>query len=226
MKLTYYGHACCAVETAGKHLLFDPFIRPNPLAGRIDVNAIRADCILVTHGHFDHLGDAVEIARRTGATIISNYEITEWLSKQGAPKVHGMNLGGSWPFDFGRVKLVVAVHSSTLPDGSSGGNPGGFVVESGEGNFYVAGDTALTYDMKLIGEAIPLRFAVFNIGDNFTMGVTDAIKAADFVRCPKIVGVHFNTFPPIAINKEAAVRQFKDAGKELILVEIGQTVDL
>src|SRR5512139_513511 len=126
MKLTYYGHACCAVETAGQHLLFDPFIRSNPLAAQIKVDQIRADYILVTHGHFDHLADAVEIARRTGATVISNYEVTEWLGKQGAPKTHGMNFGGSWKFGFGRVKLVVAAHSSTLPDGSSGGNPGGF----------------------------------------------------------------------------------------------------
>jgi L-ascorbate metabolism protein UlaG (beta-lactamase superfamily) len=226
MKLTYYGHACCAVETAGRHLLFDPFIRPNPLAQKIEVNQIPADYILVTHGHYDHLCDAVEIARRTGATIISNYEITEWLRKQGAPKVHGMNFGGAWTFEFGRVKFVVAMHSSTLPDGSSGGNPGGFVVETGEGNFYYAGDTALTYDMKLIGESTPLRFAVFNIGDNFTMGVDDAIKAADFVGCKRIVGVHFDTFPPIQLNRQEAVRKFTAAGKELILVGIGETVQL
>jgi L-ascorbate metabolism protein UlaG (beta-lactamase superfamily) len=226
MKLTYYGHACCGIQAGGKNLLFDPFIRPNPLAGNIDVANIPADYILVTHGHFDHLCDAVEIARRTGATIISNYEVSEWLSRQGAPKVHGMNFGGAWKFDFGRVKLVVAIHSSTLPDGSSGGNPGGFVVETPEGNFYYAGDTALTYDMKLIGESTPLRFAVFNIGDNFTMGVEDAIKAADFVRCQQIVGVHFDTFPPIVINQEEATRKFQAAGKKLVLVKIGETVEV
>jgi L-ascorbate metabolism protein UlaG (beta-lactamase superfamily) len=226
MKLTYYGHACCGVETAGKHLLFDPFIRPNPLAAKIDVDRVPADYILVTHGHADHLADALGIARRTGATIISNYEITEWLTRQGAPRVHGMNLGGAWRFEFGRVKFVAALHSSTLPDGSSGGNPGGFVVETAEGSFYYAGDTGLTYDMKLIGEATSLRFAVFNIGDNFTMGVDDAIKAADFVRCGRIVGVHFNTFPPITINPGEAVDKFKAAGKELLLAGIGETVTL
>jgi L-ascorbate metabolism protein UlaG (beta-lactamase superfamily) len=226
MKLTYYGHACCAVETGGKHLLFDPFIRPNPLAAKIDVTRIRADFIFVSHGHSDHLSDAVEISRRTGATIVAIYEIAEWLSKQGAPHVHGMNLGGAWPFDFGRVKLVAAVHSSTLPDGSPGGSAGGFVVESSEGNFYYAGDTALTYDMKLIGESTPLRCAIFNIGGNFTMGVEDAIKAADFVNCRKIVGVHFNTFPPIVLNEAQAIRLFRDAGKELILLEIGQTAEV
>jgi L-ascorbate metabolism protein UlaG (beta-lactamase superfamily) len=226
MRLTYYGHACCAVEACGKHLLFDPFIQPNPLAQAVDVAKVRADGILVTHGHADHLSDAVEIAKRTGATIVSNYEITEWLKKQGAARVHGMNTGGSWQFDFGRVKLVVAIHSSALPDGSNGGNPGGFVVETAEGNFYYAGDTALTYDMKLIGESTPLRFAVFNIGGNFTMGVEDAIKAADFVRCQKVVGVHFNTFPPITIDPAAAVRQFQAAGKELVLVKIGESVEI
>ncbi len=226
MKLTYYGHACCGVETGGQRLLFDPFIRSNPLAARIDVNAVPADYILVTHGHADHVADAVEIARRTGATVVSNYEITEWLAKQGAPKVHGMNLGGAWSFPFGRVKLVTAVHSSTLPDGSSGGNPGGFVVEAAEGAFYYAGDTALTYDMKLIGESTPLRFAVFNIGDNFTMGVDDAIKAAEFVHCDRVVGVHFNTFPPIRLDPAEAVRKFKAAGKELLVIGIGETVRL
>jgi L-ascorbate metabolism protein UlaG (beta-lactamase superfamily) len=226
MKLTYYGHACCAIEAAGKHLLFDPFIRPNPLAKDIDVDRIRADGILVTHGHFDHLADAVEIAQRTGAIIVSNFEVTEWLKKQGAPRVHGMNIGGNWKFDFGQIKSVVAIHSSSLPDGSGGGNPGGFVVTTAEGNFYYAGDTALTRDMKLIGESTPLQFAVFNIGDNFTMGVDDAIKAATFVRCRKIVGVHFNTFPPIEINPQEAVRKFKASGKELVLVEIGQTISL
>lgn len=226
MKLTYFGHACFTVEAAGKTLLFDPFIRPNPLAGSIDPAQIKADAILVSHGHFDHLSEAVEIARRTGSTIVSNYEVAEWLTKQGAPKVHGMNLGGAWRFDFGRVKFVVAQHSSSLPEGANGGNPGGFVVETAEGNFYYAGDTALTYDMKLIGEATALNFAVLPIGDNFTMGVDDAIKAAEFVRCTKVVGVHFDTFPPIAIDQAEAVRKFQAAGKELVLVPIGGSVSL
>ncbi|MBI5385700.1 MAG: metal-dependent hydrolase [Verrucomicrobia bacterium] len=226
MKLTYYGHACFSVKVAGKDLLFDPFIRHNPLASAIDVDSIPADYILVSHGHADHLSEAVEIAKRTGATVISNYEVCEWLGKQGAPKLHHLNHGGSARLDFGRVKYVWAVHSSSLPDGSNGGNPGGFVVETGEGNFYYSGDTALTGDMKLIGETTPLRFAVFPIGDTFTMGVDDAVKAADFVRVNKVVGVHYDTFPPIAINKGEAAQKFKAAGKELVLVKIGGSVEL
>jgi len=224
MKLTYYGHACFEVETSGKRLLFDPFIRPNPLAAAVKVTVLKPDFILVSHGHFDHLSEAVELARATGALVISNYEVSEWLAKQGAPRVHGMNLGGTVRLDFGRVKFVVAQHSSTLPDGAPGGNPGGFVVEAPEGAFYYSGDSALTYDMKLIAEGFDLRFAVLPIGDNFTMGVDDAIKAADFVGCRRVVGVHYNTFPPIAIDTAEAVRKFAAAGKELLLPAIGQSV--
>lgn len=226
MKLTYYGHACFSVEAAGKSLLFDPFIRPNPLASGVEVSRIRADAILVSHGHFDHLSEAVEIARRTGAVIVSNYEICEWLGKQGAPTVHHLNHGGTARLPFARAKLVPAIHSSSLPDGSNGGNPGGFVVETPEGNFYYSGDTALTWDMKLIGDTTRLQFAVLPIGDTFTMGVEDAIRAADFVRVHRVVGVHYDTFPPIALDKEAAVRSFRAAGKELVLVKIGDTVPL
>lgn len=226
MKLTYYGHACFAIEAAGKTLLFDPFIRPNPLAAAIDPTRLKADAIFVSHGHDDHLSEALEIAQRTGAVLVSNFEICEWFAKQGAPKLHHLNHGGTARLDFGRVKFVTAVHSSSLPDGSNGGNAGGFVIETPEGNFYYSGDTALTYDMKLIGEATPLKFAVFPIGDTFTMGADDAIKAAEFVRVSKVVGVHYDTFPPIAIDKDEAVRKFKSAGKELVLLKIGETVAL
>ena len=172
-----------------------------------------ADFILVSHGHGDHVGDAVEIARRTGAPVIANYEVATWLNKKGAPKIHPMNHGGGFQFDFGRVKFVNAIHSSTLPDGSNGGNPGGFVVESAEGNFYFSGDTALTMDMKLIGESTKLKFAALCVGDNFTMGPDDAVKAANFIRCDEILGVHFDTFPPIKIDHAAAKEKFKAAGK-------------
>ena len=223
MKVTYYGHSCFAVEVNRRTVLFDPFITPNELARSIDVNKVAADFILISHGHQDHLSDAAAIARRTGATLISNFEIVTWFAKQGIQKAHPMNHGGAFAFDFGRVKFVNAVHSSTLPDGASGGNPGGFVVETSEGNFYYSGDTALTMDMKLIGESTRLKFAALCIGDNFTMGIEDAIKAADFVRCAEILGVHYDTFPPIKIDHAAAQEKFKAAGKQLHLLKAGES---
>ncbi len=227
MKFTYYGHACFAVEAAGKTLLFDPFISPNQLANSIDVDAVAADFILLTHGHVDHVADAVRIARRTGALVIANFEVANWIAAQGAANVHAMNHGGSFAFDFGRVKYVNAIHSSSLPDGSYGGQPGGFVVETrGEGSFYFSGDTALCMDMKLIAEEFALRFAVLPIGDNFTMGAADAAKAAGFVGVEDVVGVHYDTFPPIRIDRAEARRAFAEAGKRLHLLEVGETISL
>ncbi|MGA9453333.1 MAG: metal-dependent hydrolase [Verrucomicrobiia bacterium] len=225
MRVIYYGHSCISVVVGGKTLLFDPFISGNPLAKTVDVKSVPADFILVSHGHSDHLGDAVAIARRTNAPVIANFEVATWLNKQGAPRVHPLNHGGSFPFDFGRAKFVNAIHSSTMPDGAFGGNPGGFVVEGAEGNFYFSGDTALTLDMKLIGESTKLKFAALCIGDNFTMGPDDAVKAAEFVRCDEILGVHYDTFPPIKIDHAAAQAKFKAAGKQLHLLPIGEARD-
>jgi len=221
MKVTYYGHACFAVELMNRTLLFDPFIRGNELAKGININTIPADYIFISHGHVDHISDTADIATRTGAMVVSSFEVIEWLGKARLPKTHAVNHGGAWKFDFGRARFVAAVHSSSLPDGSYGGNPGGFVIESAEGNFYYSGDTALTMDMKLIGESTKLTFAVLCIGDNFTMGIDDAIKAAEFVRCDQIMGVHYDTFPPIKIDAKAAVQKFKEAGKSLHLLSIG-----
>jgi L-ascorbate metabolism protein UlaG (beta-lactamase superfamily) len=223
MKVTYYGHACFAAQVANKTLLFDPFITGNALAKAIDVKKVPADYILISHGHADHLADAADIAQRTGAMIVSNYEVTVWLGKQGLPKTHPLNHGGAGRFDFGRVKFVNAIHSSNLPDGTYGGNPGGFVVESAEGNFYYSGDTALTMDMKLISESTRLTFAALCIGDNFTMGIDDAIKAAEFVRCQEVLGLHYNTFPPIKIDSPAAVEKFRAARQHLHLLEPGES---
>jgi L-ascorbate metabolism protein UlaG (beta-lactamase superfamily) len=225
MKVIYYGHACFSVVVGGKSILFDPFITGNPLAKDIDAKSVPADFILVSHGHGDHVGDAVEIAKRTNALVIANYEVATWLNKQGAPRVHPLNHGGGFQFDFGRAKFVNAIHSSTLPDGTFGGNPGGFVIESAEGNFYFSGDTALTMDMKLIVESTNLKFAALCIGDNFTMGLDDAVKAADFIRCNEILGVHFDTFPPIQIDHAAAKEKFKAAGKTLHLLQPGAMHD-
>jgi L-ascorbate metabolism protein UlaG (beta-lactamase superfamily) len=226
MKLTSFGHSCFSVVVSGKTLLFDPFIKPNELAKDVTFEQIKADYILISHGHFDHIADAVELARQTGAKVLSNFEIYTWLGKQGIENAHPMNHGGAFTFDFGRVKFVNAVHSSLLPDGTNGGNPGGFVVESADGSFYYAGDTALTYDMQLIPEEFSLRFAVLPIGDNFTMGAKDATRAAKFLKCNTIVGVHYDTFPPIKLDHAAAVKTFAEAGQTLHLVPIGESVDL
>jgi L-ascorbate metabolism protein UlaG (beta-lactamase superfamily) len=223
MKVTYYGHSCFSVVVAGKHLLFDPFITGNPLATSVVATSVPADFILISHGHDDHLLDAAAIAKRTGALVISNFEIVEWLAKQGLERLHPLNHGGGRNFDFGRAKYVSAVHSSMLPDGSYGGNPGGFVVETREGNFYYSGDTALTLDMQLIGAGAPLKFAALCIGDNFTMGVEDAIRAAEYVKCNQVLGVHYDTFPPIQIDHEAAQAKFKAAGKRLRLLNPGES---
>ena len=226
VKLTYYGHACFAVQAAGQTLLFDPFITPNPLAKKIDAGKVAADFILVSHGHNDHVADVIEIAKRTGATLIAPYEVGSWFEAKGVKNVQAMNHGGAAKTAFGRVKLTAAIHSSSMPDGSYGGNPCGFVVESSDGNFYYSGDTALTLDMKFIGEQTKLRFAVLPIGDFFTMGIDNALRATEFVRATKIVGVHYDTFPAIKIDRAAALAAAQRAGKELLLPRIGETIDL
>jgi L-ascorbate metabolism protein UlaG (beta-lactamase superfamily) len=225
MKVTYYGHACFAVEIGGKHLLFDPFITHNPLAKAIDIKKILADYILISHGHDDHLDDAVKIAKNTNATVIGNYEVVNWLGKKGASNVHPLNPGGSFNFGPGKAKLVNAIHSSSMPDGTYGGCAGGFVIESAEGNFYYSGDTALTYDMKLISEVTKLKFVVFCIGGNFTMDVDDAIRAAAMVQCEEIIGVHYDTWPPIKIDHVAAIEKFKAKGQTLHLLQISEVRD-
>jgi L-ascorbate metabolism protein UlaG (beta-lactamase superfamily) len=223
MNITYYGHSCFSAELSGKTILFDPFISPNEKAKHIDISTIKPDYILISHGHFDHVADAVSIARQSGAKVITNAEIHEWLNTQGIHNTHPMNVGGSFVFDFGKVKCVVAIHSSSMPDGANGGSPMGFIIESSEGNFYYAGDTALTYDMRLIGEYKKIDFALLPIGGNFTMNVDNAIIASDFIKCDKIIGVHFDTFGLIAVDHADAKQKFKECDKELTLMAIGET---
>ncbi len=222
MNITYFGHSCFGVEINGKHLLFDPFISPNELAKGIDVQKIKADYILISHGHEDHIADAVAIAKRTKAKVIACWEVISWLTKQGVENTHPTNIGGKLKLDFGSVKCVSAIHSSSMPDGSYGGNPMGFVIESSEGNFYYAGDTALTYDMKLIGNYRKIDFAFLPIGDNFTMGVDNAIIACSFINCDDVIGMHYDTFGYIKIDKHEAITKFESAGKKLSLLEIGK----
>jgi L-ascorbate metabolism protein UlaG (beta-lactamase superfamily) len=226
MELTYYGQSCFSVTIKGKKILFDPFITPNELAKDIDVKAIEADYILLSHGHSDHLADCVDIAKRTGAKVVAAFEVAGWLNKQGVSNTHPMNTGGKWDFEFGTVKCTVAHHSSSMPDGSYGGTPMGFLVTTDEENFYYSGDTSLTLDMQLIPRWAELNFCVLPIGDNFTMGIDDATIAANFVKCDVIIGVHYNTFGFIQIDTEKAHEDFKAAGKTLLLPEIGQTIEL
>ncbi|MDQ3191585.1 MAG: metal-dependent hydrolase [Bacteroidota bacterium] len=226
MDITYYGHSCFGTEINGKHIVFDPFIVQNELAKNIDINNIKADYILISHGHEDHIADAVELAQKTGATIVSNYEIVTWLNKKGVKKTHPMNIGGKWIFDFGKVKCVAAEHSSSLPDGTYGGNAMGFLLETSEGNFYYSGDTALMYDMKLIGDYREINFSMLPIGDNFTMSIENAIIASDFIKCNTIIGMHYDTFGYIKIDKQEAVKKFEQAGKNLLLMEIGETITM
>ena len=226
MVITYYGHSCFSVEVSGKKLLFDPYISSNPLAKNIHVKDINADYILVSHGHENHIADAESIAKRTGATVICNWEIHLWMHSLGVTKTHPMNIGGHWIFDFGKVKCVNAVHSSSLPDGTYGGNPMGFLVETAEGNFYYAGDTALHYDMKLIGDYKKIKFAFLPIGNNFTMGIDNAVLASDFIRCDKIIGMHFDTTDDIKIDHNDAKKRFDQTSKELLLMKIGEVVEI
>lgn len=225
IKIKYFGHSCFMLEIEGKNILFDPFITSNPLAADVDVSTIHPDYILISHGHGDHIADAASIAQQSKSQVIATYEVCEWLNKQGVVNFVPMNTGGRLDLGFCTVKLVYAAHSSSLPDGSYGGNPVGFVVRSNSGNFYYAGDTALTNEMQLIPNECKLNFAILPVGDHFTMGIDDAAKAAKFIDCTKIIGMHFDTFPPIEINHENAKALFTSFGLELTLPTINQTLE-
>lgn len=226
MKITFYGQNSLALQITGLDIIVDPFISGNPLSkDTIDILNLKADYILLTHAHQDHVLDAAAIAKNTGATIVSNYEIAMHYQEMGFD-VHPMNHGGAWQFDFGKVKYVNAVHTSSFADGKNGGQPGGFVIEGERKNIYIAGDTALTMDMKLIPMFTKLDLAILPIGDNFTMGIDEAIIASDFVDCDKILGVHYDTFGYIEIDHDEAKKKFYDAGKDLMLLEIGASLEL
>src|SRR5580658_231859 len=226
MQFTYYGHSCFAIRAGGKTLLFDPFVTGNPLASAIDVDKIAADYIFVSHGHYDHTTDVLRIAKRTGAKVLGNWELYDWFNKNGLKNTHPINPGGQFEFDFGKVKCVVAIHSSSLPDGTYAGTACGFVIRSIDGSFYYSGDTGLTIDMQLIlGWTLP-GFAVLPIGDGLTMGVDDAIKAADWLGVKNIVGVHYDTFGFIKIDHQKASDAFHAAGLALHLPAIGSSIEL
>jgi L-ascorbate metabolism protein UlaG (beta-lactamase superfamily) len=225
MKTTFYGQASFEIETGGKTLLFDPFISSNPMAKNIDIKKLKPDYILVSHGHGDHIADLLTIQKNSKAIVICIAEIAGWLGKQGVKNAHGMNIGGGYNFDFGRVKMVNAIHSSTLPDGTPGGNPAGFVIYAEGKTLYYAGDTALTYDMKLLADE-NLDWAFLPIGDNYTMNADDAIKASAFINCKNIIGMHYDTFPVIKIDKNEVQQKFNSAGLNLKLPGIGESLTL
>lgn len=226
MQIKFLGHASLLISTAGKKLLIDPFISGNEKArDKIKIEDLNPDYILITHAHNDHVLDVEEIASRSGAVIISNYEIAMHFEGKGL-KAHPMNHGGSWNFDFGVLKYVNAIHTSSFDDGSYGGQPGGFVLSSGEKHIYIAGDTALSMDMKLIPLFARLDLAILPVGDNFTMGPADAVIASDFVGCNKVLGYHYDTFGYIEIDHQKAQKIFSDAGKELILLGIGESLEV
>ncbi|SEC92010.1 L-ascorbate metabolism protein UlaG, beta-lactamase superfamily [Tenacibaculum sp. MAR_2009_124] len=225
MKITSYGHACFGIEINGINIVVDPFITANPLASNIDLDSVKAHYILVTHAHQDHILDVEALARKTGALLISNYEIVMYYNEKGL-KGHPINHGGTFKAENFSAKYVNAIHTSSFPDGTYGGQPGGFVITAGDKSLYIAGDTALTMDMKLIPMTTKLTASILPIGDNFTMGVDDAIIASDFVECDKVIGCHYNTFPPIEIETEEAKEKFSNKQKELILLEIGNSINL
>lgn len=220
MKITYLGHAALSIEVGDTHIIVDPFISPNELAKDINVNELKADYILITHAHQDHIVDVEAIAKKTGAKIVSNFEIVTHYGNLGF-EGHPMNHGGSWQFDFGKLTYTNAIHTSSFPDGSYGGQPGGFILESTEGNLYIAGDTALTMDMKLIPMQCKIDLAILPIGDNFTMGIESAVIASDFIECNEVIGYHYDTFGYIIIDHDEAQLTFSNADKNLLLLPIG-----
>ena len=225
MKYTYFGQSSFLLETDSHKLLFDPFISHNPLAKAIDITQLKADYILISHGHEDHVADLVLLAKQTNAKVIAVPEIISWVNKQGVENVHSMNYG-KYTFDFGTVRMVWATHSSSLPDGSYGGNPVGFVLELDGKQIYFAGDTGLTIEMKLLAELYKLNYAILPIGGNYTMDVDDAVIATNYINCNQIIGIHYDTFPVIAIDSKTAVESFKRAQKTLLLPAIGDTIHL
>ena len=225
MEIQFLGHAALYIKTSTHNTLVDPFISGNPKASSINIQDLNPHVILLTHAHQDHILDVEKIAKDNDALIVSNFEIVSHFQNKGL-KGHPMNHGGKWTFDFGELKYVNAIHTSSFPDGSYGGQPGGFVLSADSKIIYIAGDTALTYDMKLIANEFRLDLAILPIGDNFTMGIDDAIIASDFVECKKVLGYHFDTFGFIEIDRNGAVEKFSNNGKELILLEIGMCISI
>jgi L-ascorbate metabolism protein UlaG (beta-lactamase superfamily) len=225
-RLRWLGHASFLIETDGKRVLIDPYLTDNPAAA-VKAAEVPADFILVSHGHGDHLADAVPIAKRTGAPVIATVEIADWIKKQGVEKVHGQQHGGSFTYPFGRLKLTWACHGSGLPDGSYGGNPCGFLLYTKDGKkIYDAADTGLFGDMRLIGEE-GLDLALLPIGDNYTMGPDDALRAVKLLQPRKVMPMHYNTWPLIAQDAAAWAKRVKAETKtEVAVLKPGEWLEV
>ncbi len=208
VRITYHGHSCFGIESDAARLLIDPFLTGNDQAD-VKADRVQADYILLSHAHGDHLGDTVPIAKRTGATVISNDEIATYMDEQGI-KSHHMHIGGAYRFPFGKVKLTIAVHGSAFPGGRYGGNPCGFLIWLEDKVLYHAGDTALTYDMTLLSSE-NVDVAMMPIGDNFTMGPKDAVRAVQFVQPKTVILMHYDTFDVIAQDEQAVADDIASA---------------
>ncbi len=225
VELTYHSHACFSVSVGDTELLIDPFLNGNDLAD-VSADEVEADYILVSHGHGDHVGDTIEIAQRTGAMTISNFEIHNWLLAQGVESAHPMHIGGGRDFPFGRVKLTIAHHGSALPDGTYGGNPVGFLLTLEGKKIYHACDTGLFYDMKLIGEE-GLDVAILPIGDNFTMGPDDALRAVKLLGPKVVIPIHYDTFDVIKQDPQSfAARVETETSSQCLVLNPGETYRL
>jgi L-ascorbate metabolism protein UlaG (beta-lactamase superfamily) len=222
-KLKYFGHSCWMINSGKHSIIIDPFIEGNPNAGVTTADII-ADYIIVTHAHGDHLGDAIPIAKASGGTIITNFEIYNYCVKHGA-NAHPMHIGGSHMFPFGRVKLTPAWHGSSFPDGSYGGTPAGCLVTVEGKTVYHSGDTGLFMDMQLIGEMNPITIALLPIGDNFTMDVGDAVKAVSFLKPIKAIPMHYDTFDMIRSDAGSFVQKVKASGYDAQLMNPGESVE-
>lgn len=224
-EVTWLGHAAFSVDMDGVKVLIDPFLTGNPLASAT-ADELDADYIVITHGHGDHVGDTVAIAKRTGATTLSNVEISRWLKKQGVPKAEGLNTGGGGNFDFGRVEFTIAFHSSSLPDGSYGGMPNGVILISKDGRkFYDAADTALFGDMRLIGDK-GIDLAAVPICDWYTMCGDDALRAVELIRPGVVLPMHYDTFPAIETDAKAWTDKAEAKGFKVALLKPGESVEV
>lgn len=226
MKLKFYSHSTYSIKINSLNILIDPFFTGNPviennylISKKNYVNNIKVNYILITHAHYDHISDVEIIAKRTGAIVISNYEISVFFSNKGINTV-GINFGSKIKFDFGYLRYVYANHSSSFKNGIYGGTAGGFIIQNENNSIYIAGDTSLTQEMKIIPKYTSLDLAILPIGGKFTMDYLDALIASDFIKCDNILGVHYDTYPDITINHDFAKKIFSDKKKELILLDI------